>query len=432
VNGPLGQTAPTAEADGHGRHRPTPVAAGVTVAYVMSRFPKLSETFVMNEILAVERQGAVVEVYPLLRERVDMIHDAARPLVERAHYFPFLSWPIAKSQAYWLRRRPGAYLGALGSLVRGTAGSLNFFLGAVGIFPKVAHAARLMEADGVTHVHCHFANHPASAGFVIHRLTEIPYSFTAHGSDIHVERRMLRQKVAESAFTVAISRFNQHVIEDECGPSSLGKVVVVHCGVGTERFRPRSHRDAAGPFTVVCVGTLHEVKGQSILVEACRRLAAEGLEFRCVLAGDGPDRAKLERQVAAAGLENQVELAGSLTQDRVTDLIRSADALVAPSVPTAEGKREGLPVVLMEALACGVPAVASDLSGIPELVGDGVTGLLVQPGDAAGLAAALRRLADDPELAVRLGRAGREKVEREFDLDTNAALLARRFTREPQ
>ncbi len=427
MSGPPGQTAAPERTGARQAHGTTPVAAGVTVAYVMSRFPKLSETFVMNEMLAVERQGAAVEVYPLLREHPETMHDAAEPLVERAHYLPFLSVPILGSQTYWLRRNPGAYLRAFGALVRGTIGSLNFLAGAVGIFPKVAHAARLMEEGGVTHVHCHFASHPAAAGFVIHRLTGIPYSFTAHGSDLHVERRMLREKVAEAGFVVAISRFNRNVIEEECGPASTDKVIVVHCGVDTDRFRP-GHADRPGrPFTIVCVGTLHEVKGQSVLVDACAILAESQVSFRCLIVGDGPDRRMLERRIAEAGLDGRVELTGSLTQDRVAELVGSADVLAAPSVPTRKGKREGIPVVLMEALSCGVPAVASDLSGIPELVEDGVSGLLVPPGDAAALASALIELERDPALRERFGRAGRAKVEREFDLDRNAAQLAACF-----
>jgi glycosyltransferase involved in cell wall biosynthesis len=284
-----------------------------------------------------------------------------------------------------------------------------------------------MDVDGVAHVHCHFANHPAAAGFVIHRLTGIPYSFTAHGSDIHVDRHMLREKVREAEFVVAISRYNRNVILREAGDEFADRVVVIHCGVDTSRFRPEARDARTGRLEIVCVGTLHEVKGQAYLVEACRTLARDGIDVHCSLIGDGPDRAKLERLIADTGLKDRVSITGGLTQDRVAMLLRGADVLVAPSVPTAGGKREGIPVVLMEALSSGIPVVASNLSGIPELVEDGLTGLLVEPRDAAGIAAALTRLEADPGLARRLGLAGRDKVLREFDLDTNAGLLASRF-----
>lgn len=396
------------------------------VAYVMSRFPKLSETFVLGEILALERRGVAVSLYPLLRHREPVVHPEAEPLAARATYLPFLSPAIVRSQLHFLRRRPRAYLGALLAVARGTAGSLNFLAGGLAIFPKVAHAARLMEAEGVTHVHCHFANHPAVAGFVIRRLTGIPFSFTAHGSDLHVERRMLAEKVAEAAFVATISHDNRRLIVAECGPAAAGKVHVVRAGIDTATFAP-AERNGHAALRVVCVGTLHEVKGQAVLVEACRLLHARGVDFECRLVGDGPGRAALARAIAAAGLGGRVELVGAQPRAGVAAALAWADVLAAPSVPTRSGKREGIPVVLMEAMATGLPVVASRLSGIPELVEDGVGGLLLPPGDATALADALERLARDPLLRRRLGRRGCERVRREFDVDRSAGELAERF-----
>ncbi|HZB70571.1 MAG TPA: glycosyltransferase, partial [Acidimicrobiales bacterium] len=397
------------------------------VAYVMSRFPKLSETFVLREVLAVEAQGVTVDLYPLVREREPVVHPEAAPLVGQARYLPFLSLAIVRSNLWMLRHRPRAWAGALWAVVRGNWGSANLLVGGLGVFPKVVHAARLMEADGVDHVHCHFATHPALAGFLVHRLTGIPFSFTAHGSDLHVDRHMLPQKVREAAFAVPISDFNRRVISDECGPGADDKLVVVHCGVDPGLLRPRPPR-AAGPFTIVCVGTLHEVKGQTHLVEACRLLAAEGIDFRCHLVGSGPDEAALRRQVAAGGLEERVLLDGRRTTDEVAELLQRVDVLVAPSVPTSEGKREGIPVVLIEAMSSAVPVIASDLSGIPELVEDGRSGLLVPAGDVRRLAGALRRLAEDPALAAQLGAAGRAVVEADFDVHRSAERLVELFT----
>jgi colanic acid/amylovoran biosynthesis glycosyltransferase len=397
------------------------------VGYVMSRFPKLSETFVLGEILAVEEQGIEVELYPLLRERADVMHPEAAALYERARFQPFLSLPILRSQLHFLRRAPRTYIGALWALLRGTWGSANYFVGALGIFPKVVHDARLIEADGIAHVHCHFSNHPAAAGFLVNRLTGIPYSFTAHGFDLHVDRHMLCEKLSRAAFVVAVSEYNRRLIFDECGERARERVAVVHCGVDTKFFRPRRATPSERPFSILCVGTLHEVKGQGYLVEACRLLAESGADVTCTLVGDGPDRAALVRQIADSRLEGRVALGGRRTRAEVAELLGRAHVLVSPSVPTAEGKREGIPVVLMEAMASGVPVVASGISGIPELVEDEETGLLVPPRDPPALAGALRRLYDDPALRERLAHAGREIVEREFDVRKNAGELVRRF-----
>ena len=426
-----GQGGEVAGASAHGDKRDESEARAepLKVAYVMSRFPKVSETFVLYEMLAVERRGASVELYPLLRERSEVVHPEAVRLVARAHYQPLLSWAILGSQLHFLRTEPRAYLGALWALLRGTVGSVNFLVGGLGIFPKVVHAARLMASDDVDHVHCHFANHPALAGFLIHRLTGIPYSFTAHGSDLHVDRRMLCEKVAEAAFVVPISQYNRDLIARECGDRHRDKLIVIHCGVDTAVFRPGDpdHTREGGRFRIICVGTLHEVKGQRFLVEACRLLADEGVDLECRLVGAGADAPALRERIGALGLAHRVHLTGERTGPQVAELLRSSDVLVTPSVPTRRGKREGIPLVLMEAMASGVPVVTSRISGIPELVEDDVSGLLVPPGEPAALAQALGRLHDDEQLRRRLALGGRAKVEHEFDAERSAALLVDRF-----
>jgi glycosyltransferase involved in cell wall biosynthesis len=394
------------------------------IGYVTSRFPKLTETFILYEVLGLERAGARVELYPLVRERTDAVHAEARPVVDAAHFLPFLSGPILRSQLRFLRREPRRYLSTLLAVVRGTWRNPNFLVGGIGTFPKVVHMAGRLRAAGVTHVHCHFATHSALAGFVIRRLIGIPFSFTAQGSDLHVDRTMLCEKVQEAAFVVAISDYNRDLIVEECGDGVRDKVRVIHSGIDTAFFRPASGGRRDGRFSILCVGTLHEVKGQRYLLEACRRLADAGIEATCRLVGEGPDREDLERRATALGLGERVVFLGARPRDEVVELIRTADVLVTPSVPTKEGKREGIPVVLMEALATGVPVVASRLSGIPELVEGGRVGLLVPPRDAAALADALRLLHDRPELRTRLGEAGRRKVVAEFDAWTNAARLA--------
>jgi colanic acid/amylovoran biosynthesis glycosyltransferase len=403
---------------------------GLTVAYVMSRFPKLTETFILAELEAMDRAGVRIELHPLLRQTGEPVQPAAARWVERAHFLPFLSPAILRSQLAFLRDRARRrrYVRAFVDMIRGTWRSPNFLLGGLGIFPKVAHMSLAMLDEGVDHVHCHFANHPALAGWLVHRLTGIPYSFTAHGSDLHVDRTMLPTKVAEAAFVVTISGDNRTLIESTAGAAAAGKVDVIHCGVDPAAF-PAAERPATGPLRIVAVGTLHEVKGQAHLIEACRRLAERGVAFTCRFIGDGPDRERLATLIDTSGLADDVMLAGRMTSDAVAAELAASDVLVAPSVPTRGGKREGIPVVLMEAMAAGLPVVASRLSGIPELVTHEVSGLLVPPGDDAALAEALARLAADPDLRHTLGAAGRSTVERDFDVDRNAATLAARIRR---
>lgn len=401
------------------------------VAYIMSRFPKLTETFILYEMLAMGQQGIQVEVYPLLREHEDRMHPEAEQFVKTAHFQPFLSLSIIRANLHFLLRKPLAYLKVLWDVLWANWGSFNFFTGVIGIFPKSVLFAYQMRADNVQHIHAHFASHPAAAAYIIHRLVDIPYSFTAHGSDLHRDRHMLREKVAEAAFVAAISEYNKELIVSECGGNYRDKVNVVHCGIDTEIFRDRAHETpyekGENPFMILCIGTLHEVKGQAYLIDACRLLQDRGLNFECHFVGDGPDRKSLTALVEQTGLSDKVHFQGRLTRDEIARLLLDADVLAAPSVPTRDGRREGIPVVLMEAMGSGVPVVASNLSGIPELVNDQLTGLLITPRDATSLANALESCIKDPQLRHRLGRAGREKVLREFDLNKSAARLAQYF-----
>jgi colanic acid/amylovoran biosynthesis glycosyltransferase len=393
------------------------------VAYIMSRFPKLSETFVLNEMAALDARGVDVSVYPLLRERQHVQHAEAEAWTRRARFHGFLSLSIVAAIVHFLRRRPRALLAVVVEVLRGTAGSLNFFLGALGIFPKSVRFAYEMQRSGVQHVHAHFATHPAVAALIVHRLTGIPFSFTAHGSDLHVDRCMLAAKVEAAAFAVTVSGFNRQIMIRECGAALADRIHVVHCGVDPASFAPSAATRGGGPFTLVCVASLEEVKGHRFLIDACSVLRERGIDVRCELIGEGPLRPAVRRQISELGLGDHVRMLGGLPRSEVARHLARADAAVLASHPTRQGRREGIPVALMEAMATGLPVVATAISGIPELVEDGVTGLLVPSGDAAGLADALERLATDPALRGRLGAAARLKVMQEFDLEDNAARL---------
>ena len=432
--------------------------ARAPIAYIMSRFPKLTETFVLFEMMALERQGATIEVFPLLRARnsathpegagvwkkllelfrpaeaTAVMHPEAQPYVDRAHFTPLFSWAIGMAQLHFLLRKPLAYCGALATLIWANLGSANFLLGGLVLFPKMVYFARQMSRMNVGHVHAHFANHPAAAAYVIHRLTGIPYSFTAHGADLQVDQHMLREKVAAAKYVMAISNYNQALIEDVCGHKNAQHVKVVRCGVDTSVFRDERiesrHDQSLKQLHIVCVGTLYEVKGHQYLIEACRLLVQRNIPVRCDLVGDGPLLESLRKQVAEADLSQVVRFAGRRTRGEIAELLQEADVLVAPSVPTSEGRREGIPVVLMEAMASGLPVVSSEISGIPELVEHDRTGLLVAPRDANALADALARLSADHRLCRAMGEAGRRKILEHFDLEKNARLLLGMFREE--
>lgn len=423
----------TATVEVHPELHHAPAAETATrVAYLVSRFPKLTETFVLYEVLAMRELGLEVELFPLRRERTTVLHAEAQQVVETARFTPLLfSWQLVWAHLYFVVTRPWTYATTLATVLRANLGSPRYLAGVIAYFPKAGLLAWQMQQLGIQHLHAHFASHPAAVAYIIHRLVGIPFSFTAHGSDLHRDRHMLREKVAAASSVVTISQYNRHIIEQECGDESTPKIRVIHCGVDTDKFVFRSTESAfareAGPFKIVCTGTLHEVKGQTYLIDACRELHNRQLDFECHLIGDGPDRQSLQRQADEPGLAERIIMHGRLPHDEVAKHLQSADVLVAPSVPTNSGRREGIPVVLMEAMSSGVPVIASDLSGIPELVIDDDTGLLTPPRDAASLSTALIRVYSDPALRERLARRARLKVEEEFDLSMNARQLAACF-----
>jgi colanic acid/amylovoran biosynthesis glycosyltransferase len=358
------------------------------------------------------------------------MHPDAQALLPRVHFGAPVSAATLGAQIHWLRRRPLRYTLAWWGAVRGNIRSPGFLCRALVTVPLAAAFARDIERLGVEHVHAHYATHPALAAWVIQRLTGLPYSFTAHAHDLYVDRSMLSEKLARARFVVTVSEFNRRLLERAHPLQSHGKVFVVPTGIDPSSFHPRS-RPAGRRLRAICVASVEPYKGQIYLVEACALVRAAGRDVECVLVGEGPDRKAIERRVAECGLEETVRLEGAQPQQRVSELVATADVFVLPSVVMPSGKMEGLPVAIMEAMAVGTPVIASAISGIPELVVDGVTGLLVPERDPRALARALVRLADDPGLRLRLADAARMQVLGDYDRRVTTRRLAALLEGEP-
>ncbi len=400
-----------------------PLESPTRVAYLMSRYPAVTETFILHEMLELSRLGLELEIFPLLGAAQDVRHPGSEELADRVQYSRGLSAEVVRAQLYWLSRRPRRYLRAWARALRGNARSPGFLARALVVVPRAAAIARRMEQRGMRHAHAHWATHPALAAFVVRELTGIGYSFTAHAHDLYTDRTMLAEKTAGARFVVTISHFNRALIQEILGSAAASKTVVIPCGVDPRLFHPRPPRAPDGLFRIACVAGLRDYKGHRWLVEACATLTGRGVPLHCVLVGDGPERRAIEAQVAASGLRERVQLLGNQPQDRICALIEESDVMVLPSVVTAKGMMDGIPVALMEAMASGLPVVSTRVSGIPELVQDGRTGLLVPERDAWALADAIHRLFRDPALARRLAARGREHVLEHYNLLRNAERL---------
>jgi glycosyltransferase involved in cell wall biosynthesis len=396
------------------------------LAYLCSRYPWISHTFVLREVQALRRRGVEIETFSMIATPADQLlaeadvaafatTEALRPVRPRALARAVAA--VAGSRAGWRtlafalrrgRRRPRAVLWQVFYLVEA----------------ELLRAA--LTARGLTHVHVHFANPASDVALLAARLSAergddpaLTYSFTMHGPtefDDPAGNR-LAEKTRAAAFVVCISEYARSELERLAGPEVRSRLDVVHCGVDPAVFAPVAHKPSGDDAIVLCVGRLVEIKGQRDLVEAVAALLRRGVGARLVLVGDGERRADLETQAHALGIAGHVHFAGAVGQDDIARWYAQADVFCLPSFA------EGVPVVLMEAMATELPVVTTPVAGIPELVEHGTSGLLVAPGAADQLADALTTLIADPSLRTRMGAAGRERVLAAFELDGCAADL---------
>ncbi len=382
------------------------------VAYVVSRFPAASETFVVRELDEVAADGRIeLRLLSLFPSEDDFVHPRARP------WLSALSRPglrrVLSSTLWWLLRRPARLLSSAALVIAATWRRPPTMLRSLAALPVASAHARAIATDPVDHVHAHFASYPTLAAWLCRRLCGTSYSFTAHAYDLFVDQCMLDRKLADAEFAVTISSFNRDFL-GRFGGDRTTPVHVVHAGLDPTayEYRPRTP-PPSGPARALCVASLQAKKGHAVLLEALAS-GAPGLERLTLdLIGDGELRPQLEHLAGALGIADRVNFHGPRTEAEVRSSLAAADIFVLPSVIAADGQMEGIPVALMEALASGVPAIATRMSGVPELIVDGVTGTLVEPGDPDQLAAALARVlageAPDPA-------QGRRIVEQQFDV----------------
>jgi glycosyltransferase involved in cell wall biosynthesis len=387
------------------------------VSYFVSRFPHVTETFIVRELNVVADEPDIeADLGSLYPPTVPTVHPSAERWVGRA-WRPSAAQGLAAT-AWWLVRRPLRLLATAGAIVAGHARDPGSLARALATLPLAAAHARALRAD---HVHAHFATWPALAAWVCHRLTGVTYSFTAHAHDIFNEQTFLARKARDATFVVPISEYNRAFLEPYAGSTPMH---VVHCGIDPTAYAYRDGRlRDGGPVRALCVASLQEYKGHQVLIRALALSERVTLD----LVGGGELKEELERLAAELGVADRVRFHGNLTEDEVARLLGEAQLFVLASVVDRRGQMDGIPVALMEALACGVPTVSTRLSGIPDLVRDGETGLLAEPGDPRSLHDAIERTLADPAAADARAMAGRGLVEEEFDVRRTGARMAELF-----
>ena len=389
----------------------------------------VGDAWVGNELRIVLRDDIPVRLHALRRPastyftspdiarlgaETNVLYDAGVPAVIAA----FLAAPLRFGARFW---------SALGEALTGPRESLRVRAVAFWHLMLACHWAAGLRGQPVSHIHSQWIHSGGTVAMYGAWLLDRPYSFTGHAADLFRNRAALTTKIRRAEFIICISEFHrQFFLEHGARPDQL---FVVHCGIDTSHFAPnRRIRPDGAPFHVLSSGRLVGKKGFPVLIEAIRLLREAGEDVTCTIAGSGPDEAALRTQIAGAGLNDVVTLTGeALKQEDIPAFMATGDVYALPCVWAADNDVDGLPQMLMEAMACGLPAVSTRLVGIPDLIRDGETGLLVAPEDAPALSAALLRLRDDADLATRLAGAGRAIVEADFDINTCLEPLISRY-----
>lgn len=389
------------------------------VAYILHQFPVLSETFVFDEILWVKKKGVDVCIFSFEKSADQAMHKEAQGLAKGTIYAlnpkegmkPFALALCANLKFFF--RSPIRYISYFFKYA-GRTGKKKFL--------QIFYLCGLIEKNMPRHLHAHFATLPATAAMIISGFLNIPFSFTAHAYDIFVGNDFLEEKLKSAKYIVAVSGYNKDYLCRKFPQVSPEKIKVVYCCVDTGMFKP-SPRSAGGTLRILSGGRMVEKKGFLYLLRACRLLLDKGLKFECGIFGEGPLKEKLFAEAKKLGLSEAVSFIGAINRSKLLKLLAESDIFVLPSIIADDGDREGVPVVLKEAMSCQKAVISTDTAGIPELIESAKDGMLVPQKDEYALAEAIACLLQDKQLRERLGQKARQKIVEMFNIEKNVAGL---------
>lgn len=392
----------------------------IRILYIVSLFPCWSETFIVREIHEMIRLGVDVKIISLKHAEEKMVQSDAAVLTDHVVY-PVAWWRSLFAVLGSIVRHPLQQIALFAEIFASLGKHPGAFVKTLVVWWRSLGLLGTVRDMRVDHIHAHWATYPSTSAMLIASRLKIPFSFTAHAHDIFLDDHLLAQKMSRAKFTAAISAFNKNYLAERVQGANVADVRIVHCGVSPTLFPlVTALRD---PTRILAIGRLDHIKGFCHLIDACAILRDKGIAFACDVVGSGPLEAALTAQIRAHRLDAQVHLLGARRQEEIRQFLHRAAIFALPSVVTPAGDRDGIPVALMEAMASGLPVVSTRVSGIPELVEDGITGLLAEPAHAASLAACIERLLTDGPLATALAARARHHVEQEFDVQKETKKL---------
>jgi colanic acid/amylovoran biosynthesis glycosyltransferase len=406
----------------------------VRVAYICAQYPAVSHTFILREVNALRGLGVEVDTFSIRRAPPEhLLAEADRRAFESTFAIRPPQWrKLWAAHLHIVRRAPAAYLSTLAIALRASSPGLRNRLWRFFYLVQAVALWSECSARGIRHIHAHLANVAADVALLAAHLgtksepaAPWSWSFTMHGPTEFFDVRHFRlaEKSRRATFVVCISEYAKSQLMALVAPAHWQKLHVIHVGLPVDQFDPVDQRAPAENPTILCVGRLVPEKGQAVLLEAVAHLIDVGYDLRVTFVGDGPARPELEAMVERLGLAGQVSFVGAVGQEEIRELYSTASLFCLPSFA------EGIPVALMEAMAMRCPVVSTRIAGIPELIENGDTGLLVSAGAVDELTQALRRLLDDETLSHGLGSRARAKVLSDFNIDTTVPGLVTLFRR---
>jgi glycosyltransferase involved in cell wall biosynthesis len=403
-----------------------------TLAYILKGYPRISETFISNEILLLERLGFSMHLFPMRKGREDFCHDSVKQIKARVDYLPtelLIELPkLIGPNILCAVKRTKRYRHALATASRRFRRTRR-----QATFKHLFQAGYMTEkflahTPSICHLHGHFAHSPTSVTMFASLLSGLSFSFTAHAKDIYTSHPdQLREKLEQAVFVATCTRQNKAYLDDL--KKGVGaRVDCIYHGIDLDLFQNEDHRVATTPpYKLLTVARIIEKKGLPTVYQALQRLVDKGIDFEHTLIGDGDDRESVLRLIDELGLGSRCRWLGTKPHEEVLDHFRGSDLFILGSKIAADGDRDGIPNVLVESLAMGVPSVATNVSSIPEIVIDGDTGLTVDQEDSEALAGAILRLLTEQELRQNVITRGKEFVGEHFNNSRLIVDLARLF-----
>lgn len=406
-------------------------ASDPVIGVLLKGYPRLSETFILNEMLLLEKLGFKLHIFALRNPGETKVHENVRKIRAQVTYIPDYFWPFfgafikANVKLWW--RRPGVYwsafrFAAARSLRQWSSSTIKRFVQAAYMVQNhldlSAPAAALGTSENtrvrLAHIYAHFSHGPTTVAYFATWLTGIKYSFSAHAKDIYLqEHDFLREKILKAQFVTTCTDYNKNYLAKVGGPEA--RVFRAYHGLDLDRFPASETAGKNACPRILAVGRFVPKKGFPVLIRALHLLRARGYKFHCDLIGGGEMEVELRSLITKLKMEDRIALGGAMSQEELFDYYRRADIFALACEVQSDGDRDGIPNVIVEAMALGIPIVSTNISGIPECVEEGVSGVLVAEKDPSAFANGIAALLDRPEWARQLGRAGRAKVERDYD-----------------